>query len=163
MWILCHAYAIINMRIIHPPTGQHLCAPAPGEPHVNSICKAAQCPVSKDNLNDVGELVGLVSCSDATDGSTINTNPSFDSNPVYQKLHDSFSVHFFLSDGIIRREYALFRISVASVVPDEHVALSSEEEVKPIGVGGSYHPLVDHGVRIGNYDRGLVNVLLLLG
>ena len=107
--------------------------------------------------------MGLVSCSDATDGSTINTNPSFDSNPVYQKLHDSFSVHFFLSDGIIRREYALFRISVASVVPDEHVALSSEEEVKPIGVGGSYHPLVDHGVRVGDYDCGLVNVFLLLG
>lgn len=107
--------------------------------------------------------MGLVSCSDATDRSTINTNPSFDSDPVYQKLDDSFRVNFFLSDGIIRREYALFGISVASVVPDEHVAFSSEEEIKPIGVGGSHHPLVDHGVRVGDYDRGFVYVFLLLG
>ena len=93
---------------------------------------------------------------DSTDGSTINTNSSFDSESVNQKLNDSFSVHFFLRDVIIWREYALFGIAVATVVPDEHVAFTSEEEVKPIGVGGSYHPLVDHGVRVRDYDRGFV-------
>ena len=156
MCILGHAHAIIDVCIIHPPTCQHLCAPAPWEPHVDCICKAAQRPVGEDDLNDVGELLGLVSCCNATDGSTIYSNPSFDFDPVYQKLHDSFRVNFFLSDGIIWREYALLRIAVASVVPDEHVAFTSEEEVKPIGVGGSYHPLVDHGVRVRDYDRGFV-------
>ena len=103
-----------------------------------------------------------MSCRDSTDGSTVNTNSSFDSESVNQKLNDSFSVHFFLRDVIIWREYALFGIAVATVVPDEHVAFTSEEEVKPIGVGRSHHPLVHHGVWVRDYDRWLVNVLLLL-
>ena len=102
-------------------------------------------------------------CCYTADGTTIYSDLSFDFESVYQKLHDSFRVNLFLGDGIIRREYTLFRIAIASVVPDEHVAFTPEEEVKPIGVGGSYHPLVHHGVRVGDYDRGFVEVLFLLG
>jgi hypothetical protein len=133
--ILGHAHAIIDEGIIHPPTGKNLCASASWEPHVDCICEAAQCSVGEDDLDDIRELVGLMCCRDSTNGSTIHTDSSFHSDSINQKLNDSFCINLFLSDRIIWREYALFRIAVASVVPNEHVAITPQEKVKPIGVG----------------------------
>ena len=100
--ILSHAYAIVDLCIAHPPTRQHLCESTPWKPHIDSIWKATQRPICKDDRNNFRELLGLMRGCNAADGPTIDSDLSFDFDSVYQKLHNSLRVHFLLYDGVIR-------------------------------------------------------------
>ena len=73
-------------------------------------------------------------CGNPSDGPSVSANRAFDSDLIYKKLQNSFSINLLLSRVIIGLKQTLLRLPVASVIPDENVAVSPQEEIKPISV-----------------------------
>ena len=70
---------------------------------------------------------------------------------VDKELEDALCINSLLICIMIISKDALLRASIPSVVPYEDVAVSSEEEVEPVGIGGGNHPLVDQSIGIAHY------------
>ena len=51
-------------------------------------------------------------------------------------------------------------MTIPTIVPYQNIAISTEKEVEPIGVGGSYHPLVYKSIRIAHYYGRLIQVFV---
>ena len=93
--------------------------------------------------------------------SPIHSYWAFDSYLVDQELHDSLSIYFLLRWVVIRLENTLLWLPVSPVVPNEHVAFSSQEKVEPVSVWRGYHPLVNKGIRVAHNDRRPVQVFFV--
>ena len=98
----------------------------------------------------------------APDGPPINTNLSSDLDAVDQELKDPLSVYLLLLRGQIGGEDALFSLTVASIVPNEDIAVPSQKEIKPVSVSRSDHPLVDQSIWIAHYNRRSVSIFLVV-
>lgn len=101
------------------------------------------------------------SCN-ASNRSAVYSNLTFDLESVHKELQNSFGIDLLLVRVLVWSKLALLRLAVTSAVPDQHVAVTSEEEVEPVSVGGSDHPLVNECIWIAHYNRRLVEVLLVV-
>lgn len=86
---------------------------------------------------------------------------TLDLDSVDQELENSFSVYFLLLWILIRVENTLLGETVSSDVPDENVAVSTEEEVEPVSIGRRDHPLVNKSIWVAHDDSRLVLVSFL--
>lgn len=88
----------------------------------------------------------------ATYGTTVDANFSLHSQSIDEELHHSLRIELLLIWSQVWRENLLLRLPISTIVPNEDVAVTTKEEIEPIGIGLRDHPLVYEGIWIAHYD-----------
>jgi hypothetical protein len=133
-----------------------------GKPIKHHVVKQAHGSIPDKALDNLREFADQVTGRDASDRAAINSNLALNLQLVDQELNYSLSVNLLLIRSEIWRENRLLRLTISPIVPDQHVAVSAEEEVQPVSVGRGDHPLVDQSVGITHNYRRLEKILFLM-
>ena len=112
--------------------------------------------IANETADHARELLHEVGRSYSANWSSIDTDFPFDSQSIHKKLKHPFNVNLLLIGSQIRWKYALLGLSITTIVPNQYVAVSSEEEVEPVGIRGRNHPLVNQSIRIAHYYRWFI-------
>jgi len=113
--------------------------------------ESAEGAVANECANMIRKFVHEMRCRYASYGSAIHSYLPAHLKLVHQELEHALRIHSLLICIMIIFKNTLLGASISSVVPYQDVAVSPEEEVKPVGIRGGNHPLVDQGIWITHY------------
>lgn len=96
----------------------------------------------------------------STDRATVNSNLASNFELFNEELHDTFTIELgFVWIDLLEESGG--GLTVASVIPAQHIAVTFEEEIEPVGIGLVNHLLVDEGIWIANHYCRLAEVVSL--
>lgn len=96
------------------------------------------------------------------DWSSINSNLPLNSYSIYKKLQYSFCIHSLFRSVIIWLKHVLLWFTISSVIPNENIAISTKEKIKPICISRCYHPLINKRIWTTHNNGWLIKILSFL-